>query len=317
MAARVTVIIPTYNRAHLIGETIESVLAQMYDCFELVVVDDGSTDGTADVVRSFGDWVRYLWQPNSGHPASARNLGITASASEFVAFVDSDDTWLPPKLAHQLALMDEHPESDLVFSDAAFVDSDGEPFPGVSTFLAEARWNGEPSLAELIKRNFVPSPTPLVRRSALERVGTFDPSLHHEDYDLWLRITARGQMSCVPKVLARVRRGAERKSNDLLATLAGDVAVIEKFRREFPDIFASLGRVGGVRLSSAYTSLGIARHDHGQRRGALNAYRRALMHDPMNARALVRLALLALPGNRVVALSRLRQRVISPRGGLA
>lgn len=124
----VSVVIPTYNRAGLIGRAIESVVAQVYQDWEIIVVDDGSTDETATVVRGFagqlGERLSYIRQRNAGSSA-ARNRGIDESRGRFVAFLDSDDEYLPDKLALQLRLFELRPELGFVFGDYAFVGSDG------------------------------------------------------------------------------------------------------------------------------------------------------------------------------------------------
>jgi len=108
----VSVIIPTYNRSGLVGEAIASVLAQQDAKFEVIVVDDGSTDDTAVTLESFGAAIRPLWRPHGG-VSSARNTGIVAAVGEWLAFLDSDDLWLPRKLWMQLEFLLKHPELKL------------------------------------------------------------------------------------------------------------------------------------------------------------------------------------------------------------
>lgn len=110
---RVSVLIPTWNREEYLGEAIESVLAQTYRDFEIVVVDDGSTDGTAELVKRY-DQVRYVWQPHSGIPA-ARNRALEEARGELIAWLDSDDLYAPTKLEKQVAYLDTHPECQIVF----------------------------------------------------------------------------------------------------------------------------------------------------------------------------------------------------------
>src|SRR5438874_1624069 len=112
----VSVVIPTYNSAHYIGEAVQSVLAQTYTNFEVIVVDDGSTDDTRERLESVAGRIRYLYQPNGG-VSKARNRGIQEARGELIAFLDGDDEWLPEKLAKQLAYMRANPSSPLVHAD--------------------------------------------------------------------------------------------------------------------------------------------------------------------------------------------------------
>ena len=122
---RVSVIIPTYNRLDYVQEAIDSVLAQTYTDYELIVVDDGSTDGTGDTLKArYGDRIRYLWQENQGWPA-ARNHGVSIAQGEYIAQLDSDDLWLPEKLVRQVPVLDACPEAVLVFSHVMQIDAEG------------------------------------------------------------------------------------------------------------------------------------------------------------------------------------------------
>ena len=122
---KLSVIIPAYNRTSLIRPTIESVLSCGVDSLEILVVDDGSTDRTADVIHEFGSSVRYLFQTNAG-PAAARNTGFAASSGQYVAFLDSDDQWFPGAIRALVNYLDEHEEIPLIFGDATM----GSPATG-------------------------------------------------------------------------------------------------------------------------------------------------------------------------------------------
>ena len=129
MTARVSVIVPTYNRADLIGLTLRSVLAQSVAPVEIIVVDDGSRDNTAEVVATFGDAVRYVTQPNAG-VAAARNHGARLAAGDYLAFTDSDDLWHPLKLEAQLAAVGATPAAQWSVTGCDVIDTAGKPWPG-------------------------------------------------------------------------------------------------------------------------------------------------------------------------------------------
>lgn len=195
----VSVVIPAYNGADYIGETIESILAQSYRPLEVLVVDDGSTDGTAEVVRRFGDPVRYVRQENAG-TAAARNRAVAESRGEFIALLDQDDLWVPHKLARQIPRFAEDPRIGLVFAGIEFFDTNSGKitatyFPG-----------DELSLCDLLAHIVLPVQTILFRRSALEKIGPFDTSLGGtDDWDIGIRMAAEFRMVGVNETLGRVR----------------------------------------------------------------------------------------------------------------
>jgi glycosyltransferase involved in cell wall biosynthesis len=187
-----SVVIPAYQAGRFVARAIESALDQTYAPYEIVVVNDGSTDDTAEVVRGFGDRVRYVEQANGGLPV-ARNTGIGVARGEFVAFLDADDWWAPARLERCIAELRVCPGIDVVTTDAYLVIDDaptGDRYYG-DFAPVEFPVPGE-QLRALLERNFV-FVSAVVRRSLLERVGPFDPQFRRaEDYDLWLRVLRAG-----------------------------------------------------------------------------------------------------------------------------
>lgn len=187
----VAVVIPTFNRAGLLRRAVESVLRQTAAKFcQIVVVDDGSTDETPALVRSWNGRVRYIRQPHAG-AAAARNVGIRATCSEFVAFLDSDDEWLPDKTARQLELMRRWPQAVLITGRSLARYSDGSTRPH---WVPPVPFGRPLDFAPLLfERNFMPTPSVMVRRSALEQTGLFCEHLpRRHDYHLWVRLACRG-----------------------------------------------------------------------------------------------------------------------------
>ena len=203
MMPRVSVIIPVFNRADLISETIESILAQTYRDFEIVVVNDGSTDNTIGVLSKYeADNVRVISQKNQGQ-GIARNTGIQASKGELIAFLDSDDLWLPEKLACQSSLFDSQPNLAWCYSDAMCF-SNKTNLDLYSFSYRNKPYEGQ--IAEyLLLRCFIPTLTVVIHRRVFEEVGLFDKLPKAEDWDLWLRIAAKHPVRRVPEVLARYR----------------------------------------------------------------------------------------------------------------
>ncbi|HTI51433.1 MAG TPA: glycosyltransferase family 2 protein [Planctomycetaceae bacterium] len=200
---RVSVIIPTYNRASLVCAAIESVLGQGYPNLEVLVIDDGSTDDTAQVVARFGTPVRYVRQSNAG-AASARNRGIELATGELVAFLDSDDLFLPGKLKEQVQCFQQQPALVLVYCWFSVLDEWGRCRLG-----RRCRLTGHVA-QELLAQSMqgpLATPTVMVRRPALFEAGLFDESMTlSEDTDLWCRLARRGPIALIPEVLVQVRR---------------------------------------------------------------------------------------------------------------
>ena len=197
----VSVVIPTYNRAAFLKEAIESVLAQTYQAWELIVIDDGSTDTTRETVEAYvkrDPRVRYLYQSNQGLPKTrARSLEFVRG--QYVAFLDGDDLFLPEKLACQVEFLDAHPDVGMVYSYVDFVDRRKryrKTFPEQPAVTFE----------ELLDRNTIQSHAVLVRKACFDRVGSFRGDLKKsDDYEMWLRIAKVFSIAFLPKRVALYR----------------------------------------------------------------------------------------------------------------
>lgn len=204
MAMKLSVIIPAYNRADMIRGTIDSILSSGLDDFEILVVDDGSTDRTPDVVHSLGSPIRYLRQANQGL-AAARNNGFAASVGQYVAFLDSDDQWLPGAVPILVRHLDEHKDVPFLFGDAAMGSPDTGFVSFVGTFGGDAfralpsreirrgvrRFDRGPFFRQLLRRNVVFLGSVVMRREVMEQVGPFDSYPYGaEDWHFFLRLAA-------------------------------------------------------------------------------------------------------------------------------
>jgi hypothetical protein len=222
----VSIIIPAFNDVAWIGAAVDSALAQTYPSCEIIVVDDGSTDGTGALIRSrYGRRVRYVHQPNRGLPA-ARNAGLALAVGEYVQFLDADDILLPSKVADHVDILEQDPECIVVYSDFAFIDGSEERRP--SGF--QKRYRSGNVFSDLLDDNFIVVHAALSRRSDILAVGGFDENLVAcEDYDLWLKLAAEGRrFAHTPAVLVLYRQRAGSMSQDVRRQIDSTIAVIEK-----------------------------------------------------------------------------------------
>jgi tetratricopeptide (TPR) repeat protein len=254
--SRVSVIIPAYNQGCYLVSAIESVLAQTYQDFEIVVVDDGSTDNTAEVAQRYSDpRVRYVYQENRGLSA-ARNTGIRHSAGEFLSFLDSDDLFLPEKLELLTAVLDDRSDVGFVAGQAQPIDEQGKPTGKL--FATPLPENGR----ELLNGNPLHVGSVLLRREWQERVGFFDESLRsYEDWDMWLRLARAGcRMSWVARPVSLYRFHRAQMTRDGSQMTVATFAVLDK-------LFNDPG------LPTSWRDMHASAYSHAHLRAAAQAYR--------------------------------------------
>ena len=200
----VSVIIPNYNNAHYLERAIQSILNQTYTDYEIIVVDDGSTDNSRDVVGKFGEKVRYIWQENKGL-GGARNTGILASDTELIGLLDADDEWRPTFLEKMMALVQSRPDAVVYFSGAQGMDSEGNDLP---QFFGRKITTNE-IYDDFLRANFIIPSTVLFRRAVVVAAGLFEEKnrgLHGcEDWDLWLRLAPSHPFAGTAESLTRYR----------------------------------------------------------------------------------------------------------------
>jgi glycosyltransferase involved in cell wall biosynthesis len=239
---QVSVIIPTYNRGWILKEAIDSVLTQDYKDFELIVVDDGSTDNTSEILASYGNGIRVLFQENKGVSA-ARNRGIAEASGQFIAFIDSDDLWLPQKLSTQVEFFNQTPDALICQTEEVWIRKGKR----VNPKMRHKKPSGmifEPSLELCL----VSPSAVMIRRVLFDRVGAFDVTLPAcEDYDLWLRISCRFPVHLIDTPLI-IKRGGH---NDQLSSMKG----LDKFRIKAIEKIINSGRLGEDQYRAAVKAL--------------------------------------------------------------
>lgn len=232
MNGLVSVIIPSFNSSQYLKESIDSVLSQTYKKFEIVVVDDGSTDDVEEVVAPYisSGAIHFLKKENGG-PAPARNLGIRNSSGELIAFLDADDVWKQDKLEEQLPLFSDE-KIALVYSDMEFF---GAPFRfSRYSDMAGGFYEGD-VLYNLLKGNFIPNSSVVVRRKILEEVGLYneDPELFAvEDYDLWIKVATKYKIGFSPESLVKYRVHENQISRTKKRTYKALCRMYEKLLRD-------------------------------------------------------------------------------------
>lgn len=225
----VSVIIPTYNAGNYLPAAIDSVLGQTIKDIEVIVVDDGSTDNTKEIITPYLNRINYIYQKNCG-PSSARNRGISCAKGDYIAFLDADEIWIREKLEIQLNFLRENPEYSMVYTDLLRIDKRKNlTFPFLKGRIAAQ--NGY-IFEELITKNFIPTTTVVVKRECFDHVGLFDESLRSvEDRDMWLRIAQQDKIGFIetPTVIAEVHDGG--LSSDREEALRSQIYVIKKYEK--------------------------------------------------------------------------------------
>jgi glycosyltransferase involved in cell wall biosynthesis len=283
----VSVIVPVYNGCDRIGHALRSVFSQAFTDFEVVVIDDGSTDALDEALAEWSDRIVFIRQPNRG-PASARNTGVANAKGRLVAFLDADDEWIPEKLALQVEYFDRYPQTGLLHT--GVIDDEGRrndaeagPFspPGnVFCPLFHAEF-------------FVRTLTVMAPRAVVLEAGGFDErrEIHVEDWDLWLRIAARYPVGYLPQRLAIHRRGGH-MSTAFEKTYAGQALVIDKHVSLCQSACAAHRAAPHRCLSDRryvlHWSLAYERFRHGDRAGARRAFGRAIAQRPWQPGAYLR-----------------------------
>lgn len=234
----VSVVIPAYNYARYLPAAIESVLAQTYQPIELIVVDDGSTDDTPNVVSPYADRIRYIRQANSG-VCVTRNTGIRASQGKFVAFLDADDIWMPEKIQKQMEAQILHPDAGCIGCGVELVDGDlqasrqvwhddllGSPEQRLNDVFLRREWVGGSCSGAFVSR------------SVLDQIGLFDASLTAaEDWDMWLRIVQFHPVYNLREPLVRIRRHFTGSFRNADKMERNQLAVYRNQLQRTPDVF--------------------------------------------------------------------------------
>lgn len=275
---KVSVILPTYNRAHLIGRAIQSVLAQTYQDFELIIIDDGSTDNTEEIVKSINDErIIYILHKENKGPSAARNTGIKASKGEYIAFQDSDDEWLPEKLEKQIEAFEIDPESGIIYTDMLRIDKEGAiKYWHSPTVSCGQIINPKTMDYQVMGLGIVST---LIKRECFNKAGYFEESFSIlEDLEFFIRLSKHCHFHHIKNPLVKYYATDGVSSNNKTLHIMRKV-LLEKYLDDF-------GKNKKF-LANQYFLIGYALQSCGRFADAKSYFIKAIKKNPMNIKFLL------------------------------
>jgi glycosyltransferase involved in cell wall biosynthesis len=282
---------PVLNGQRFIAEAIESILAQTYDSYELLVVDDGSTDATPQVVQSFADKLdlKYIRHDQPHGIAPSMNDGVRNASGDMIAFLDHDDAWFPEFLETQVNYLAKHPDVAMVHSDFQTIDVNGNV---IEESVAVCRNRTRPSghvFRELFLDSFIVGNSVLIRRECFTRLGIFDESLRWGDYHMWMRIARHYRVDYVPKVLTKYRQHSTQSTRTVpknrLELEPVGLAAIKKILEAYPEVCCELGeKAVRQRMATLYFDMAYTWFSNGAPSAARFCAAKAIRLWPANAR---------------------------------
>jgi glycosyltransferase involved in cell wall biosynthesis len=278
----ISVIIPTYNSDKYISEAIRSVLRQTCTDYEIIVIDDGSTDSTREIIENNFPQVRYFYIPNQG-VSIARNYGMRRACGEFIAFLDADDLWLPEKLEKQLKVFNADQELMLVFTEHRVFDTNGFR---KTIFSKKKRLMKGDVVKNLFLYSHVATSTVMVRRQVFQEIGYFEENLKAaEDDNLWMRIALKFRIHLLDEVLVHYRWTENSLSRSASNLFDGVLKNLELIENKYPDLRKRLGRANIRRKKSdIYSSHGYYLFSSGDYTMARRYYLRSIALYPKISR---------------------------------
>ncbi len=299
-----SVIVPVYNGARYLAESLDSALAQDYPNLEVVVVDDGSTDDTPAVLARYGERIRAIRQHNQG-AAAARNAALQASRGEYIAFLDADDLWAPHKLGIQVRHLESHPDVDLAYSAWTVVENRAAAaqasaaIASASSHIVDKGGSGW-LYNQLLMDCVIHTTTVVMRRELLQTVGHFDPELRRgQDYDYWLRASRVTRIDKLHEALSIYRLHESNSTSQPVRTNYAGVIVqraLERWGPVGPDGQCTSTKAIRLRLAQSWATFGYVHARAGNRLVALDAFARSVTNRPLQPRIWALTLVTALPG---------------------
>lgn len=281
----VSIVMPTYNCATYLPESIESILAQTYNAYEIVVIDDGSVDNTKLVLEPYKEKIRYIdLGRNEGLPI-ARNLGIQSAKGEYVAFLDADDIWMPEKLKRSIDQFMKNPDAGMVYSKHINIDSKSQFLEGK---IRRTLPSGNIFTQLFFEQNFIICSSVVVRKEVFNKTALFDSELVNcQDWDMWLRIAFYYKAIGIDVPLVKYRHSAKSLSKNRDNVLKYQKVIIDKIYTMFKDSENGINeKMYKKRLAAHYAKIGRHYMRMGDKVAARESFRLSLKMDPINIRTL-------------------------------
>jgi len=305
----VSVIIPAYNASQFIAEALDSVFAQTFDDFEVIVIDDGSTDDTREIVQKYQKKLKYVYQENAG-PSSARNSGIRMAEGNYIAFLDSDDLWLPDKLEKQVAVFKANPKLGMVITENILFDERGIFCTKVGK--KEYLMNGD-LVANIFLRSGVVTPTIMVRRDVFDEVGYFEEYLRiAEDDNMWIRIAAEFDVDLLDESLTKVRGHQLRTMRLNFDQTSYIQDSINMLMNKYGDpVRSRIKNLVPRKLFQVHFATGYQHFDRKESKLARKAFAKAISHKKVNTKGYLYYIMSLIP-NRLLNFLRTIKRKLVP-----
>lgn len=288
----VSVVIPAYNCSSYIGDAIDSVLRQSYQDFEIIVIDDGSTDGTGELVRTRYPIVRYVKKDNGG-ASSARNEGIRLSKGEYIAFLDSDDIWMPDKLEKQIAAFGNDSRIGMVFTDNdCFIGDKRLP----SNFDKHKHLMTGDFVRNVFLYSHVATPTVMVKREVFDTVGYFDQGLATaEDDNMWMRISLNYPVSLINEILVSCGLSPNSLSRTPGNIYKGVFRNIQLITTKYPLLYERLKDLISIKLAKLMFETGYTLFNKGENKASRRFFLSSIKYNFYNSKAHIYLFCSFLP----------------------
>lgn len=306
----VSVIIPTYNSAKYIEEALRSVFNQTFQDFEIIVIDDGSTDNTGKILEKYNQIIRYICQANGG-PSSARNTGIRQAKGKFIAFLDADDLWLPTKLEKQIALFNCNSNLGMVTTGACSFDDKG--VFGYSTNKRATLMNGNIARNIFLHSN-IGTPTVLVKKEVFDKIGLFEENIRQgEDDNMWIRIAANYDVELIDEALIQVRNHPTRMTFNRAELVANVQASIELLKTKYGEkVKNSIESAIPIKIAFLQFAIGYGLYESGNYRDARRAFAKGSSSWIWYWKNPLYLLLTFIPKNLTGLLKSLKRKLASP-----
>lgn len=300
----VSIVTPSFNQAPYLEQTLRSVLEQEYPSLEYIVVDGASTDASVDIIKKYMERLTWWVSENDRGQGDAINKGLARASGEIIAWLNSDDTYLPDTISSAVKIFEQNPDVVLVYGDMLAVDENGQ-----TTNVLKYR---QLSLEELLCFQIIGQPAVFFRRAAYEKAGGLDTTFHFLlDHHLWIRIAQQGKILHVPQVWAAARYHAQAKNRLKAAEFGREAFRILDWARSEPGLTGTVSKVGRRAHASAHRVDARYRLDAGQSTSALRAWFKALVIHPPTA--LKRLNIFVSAMLQILGLNRLRELILQRR----